>query len=131
MRLVPPPDPPSLPPANPFRPTSTDPREEAWVSPARASEADDLRIMALAEEARAIKAEMDRYKERYDQVRRALWDAVGRRPVKKERYGFSFRAFRPWRKVDYKRLEQEYPQVYADVVTVTEPDEDAVGSLYL
>lgn len=131
VRLVPSPAPPSLPPANPFRPTSTDPRTEAWVSPPQASAAEEMRIQALAEEARAVKAEMDQAQERYDQVKAALWKAVGEQPVKKDRYGFSFRAPQASRRVDYKRLADFWPDVYAQVVTKTEPKDDAVGSLYL
>jgi len=131
VRLVPPPDPPSLPPANPFRPTSTDPRTEAWVSPPQASAAEDMRIQALAEEARRLKEAMDRDKERYDQLKLQLWQAVGAQPVKKERYGFRFDAPKPSRRVDYKRLADFWPDVYAQVVTKTEPKDDAVGSLYL
>ena len=43
--------------------------------------------------------------------------------------GGSFRKLTKRRSVDYKSLEANHPEVYAEVVTITEPDPDQPGAL--
>lgn len=91
----------------------------------------DLRIAALAQEARSVKAYKESVEARYNDLRLQLWDLVGHKTGKNAAGQFNFRAPSLSRRTDLKRLKDFWPEVYAQVVTETEPDEDAVGSLYL
>lgn len=91
----------------------------------------DLRIAALADEARSVKAYLESVQARYDDIRGQLWDLVGHRGGKNAAGGFKFIEPKGRRSTDLKRLKEFWPEVYAQVVTETEPKEDAIGSLYL
>lgn len=124
-----PPDPP------PSQPHPDSPRPEASgttvsqgdVAP-QASEPESLED--LLAQARALKAKMALDQEEYDGLKARIWDAVGRK-ICKLPGGGAFRRKNKTRRTDLKRLEADHPDIYADYVTVTEPDPNEPGALYL
>ncbi|UZT28746.1 hypothetical protein [Nocardia phage NS-I] len=128
------PDPqPATPPVNPFmsealghRPGGTSSASESTPA-APASGADLSPLLARAREIKAQKQALD---DEYAEIRSRLWDAVGRK-VGKIPGGASFRKLTAKRRTDLKRLESEFPEAYQATVTLTEPDPDAPGALYL
>lgn len=128
------PDPqPATPPVNPFmsealghRPGGTSSASESTPA-APASGADLSPLLARAREIKAQKQALD---DEYAEIRSRLWDAVGRK-VGKLGGGASFRKLTAKRRTDLKRLESEFPEAYQATVTLTEPDPDAPGALYL
>ena len=95
--------------------------------------ADADHVEALVARAREIKAEQSRLSDELAQIKTELWDAAGHKYVKLPG-GAAFRkgsTLTPKRRVDYKTLEHQFPEAYHATVTVTEPDPDAPGALYL
>lgn len=87
-------------------------------------------MKALVAEARHVKARMDLDRARYDEIKADLWVLAGRRPGEFVD-GAKFRAPSTSRRCDYKKLEATHPDVYAEVVTVTQPNPDTPGALTL
>lgn len=106
--------------------------ESTPAAPASEPLLSDDQIKALVLEGREIKARMDADKERYAKIKSTLWEGIGRK-LGKLPGGGSFRkaASAPRRKVDYKLLEEEFPEAYQAAVSVTSPSPDASGALYL
>ena len=105
----------------------------AAETPAPPSDTDPAEIKAWVAEARELKDRMEADKARYAELRSKLWDAAGHRAGKLPGTTAKFRApnLSPRRRVDYKALEHQFPEAYHATVTVTEPDPNAVGGLYL
>ena len=111
---------------NPFRTGAT----SASVFEAPPAAGDGTEVANLLARAREIKAAKSALDEEYGKIRARLWDLVGR-SFGKIPGGGSFRKLTKRRSVDYKSLEANHPEVYAEVVTITEPDPDQPGALYL
>lgn len=95
--------------------------------------ADADHVEALVARAREIKAEQSRLSDELAQIKTELWDAAGHKYVKLPG-GAAFRkgsTLTPKRRVDYKTLEHQFPEAYHATVTVTEPDPNTPGALYL
>lgn len=95
--------------------------------------ADADHVEALVARAREIKAEQSRLSDELAQIKTELWDAAGHKYVKLPG-GAEFRkgsTLTPKRRVDYKTLEHQFPEAYHATVTVTEPDPNTPGALYL
>lgn len=95
-----------------------------------ASASDPATLEDLLHQARVLKAKMDLDKAEYDGLKAKIWDAVGRK-ICKLPGGGAFRRKNKTRRTDLKRLEADHPDIYADYVTVTEPDPNEPGALYL
>lgn len=91
---------------------------------------DELLIKDLARKARVLKAQMASDKESLDEVKLALWKAVGAKPVKKL-HGVTFRPASPKRSTDLKGLEADHPEIYDQYVTISDPDPTEPGALYV
>lgn len=91
---------------------------------------EDEALLALVERARATKAVVDAATALYGQVKNEIWEASGHH-VGKLPGGASFRAPSSSRRVDYKKLADQYPEVYAEVVSEREPEPGKMGSFYL
>ena len=106
--------------------------ESTVAAPASEPLLSEDEVKSLVLEAREIKSRMDADKDRYAKIKSTLWDGVGRK-LGKLPGGGSFRkgASAPRRKVDYKILEEEFPEAYHAAVTVSAPSTDAPGALYL
>ena len=127
---------------NPFAPSAASRRtvkiaEAADPSPAEPVDTDARlaelldRAAELRDHKAAVVAGIDAERA---EVSRAIFDLTGRAPGKHtdaRGRSFSFRRPSPRRSTDYKVLESLYPDAYAAAVKVTEPDEDALPSLYL
>lgn len=95
--------------------------------------ADADHVEALVARAREIKAEQSRLSDELAQIKTELWDAAGHKYVKLPG-GAAFRkgsTLTPKRRVDYQILEHQFPEAYHAAVTVTEPDPNTPGALYL
>lgn len=88
---------------------------------------------SLVLEGREIKARMDADKDRYAKIKTTLWEGLGRKLGKIPGTSATFRkgASAPRRKVDYQILEEQFPEAYEAAVTVTIPDPENTGALYL
>ncbi len=88
---------------------------------------------SLVLEGREIKARMDADKDRYAKIKTTLWEGLGRKLGKIPGTSATFRkgASAPRRKVDYQILEEQFPAAYEAAVTVTIPDPNTPGALYL
>lgn len=94
------------------------------------SPASDESLAELVEKARGLKKVADDIAAEREALRAQIWEASGHQ-IGKLPGGASFRAPTARRSVNYKALERDYPEVYADVVTVNEPEPGKMGSLYL
>lgn len=84
----------------------------------------------LYRRAKEIKAQQAELAAEFAEIRDKLWAAVGRK-LGKIPGGGSFRKLNQRRSTDFKILAEQYPEAYEAAVTVTLPDPDAPGALYL
>ena len=106
---------------------------DAAGSASVAEGADADHVEALVARAREIKAEQSRLSDELAQIKTELWDAAGHKYVKLPG-GAAFRkgsTLTPKRRVDYQILEEQVPAAYEAAVTVTIPDPNTPGALYL
>lgn len=106
---------------------------DAAGSASVAEGADADHVEALVARAREIKAEQSRLSDELAQIKTELWDAAGHKYVKLPG-GAAFRkgsTLTPKRRVDYQILEEQFPAAYEAAVTVTIPDPNTPGALYL